>query len=72
MNAKTNAVFSRKDGGKLIDRVLSFIHDISLLAFRVHTYCEPGLTPGTGYWQRRSERDTIDIASGGSAQQHFR
>ena len=44
-NAKTNSVFGRQAGGKLIDRVLSFIHDDSVLVFRVHMYCEPGLTP---------------------------
>ena len=68
INAKTHAIFGWQASGKLIDRGLSFIHDDSVLAFRVHMYCEPGLTPGTGRWQRRSERDTIDIASRGSAQ----
>ncbi|MGA8849287.1 MAG: hypothetical protein WB564_05630 [Dehalococcoidia bacterium] len=72
INTRTHALFGWQASGQLINKVLSFIHDDNSLAFWVHMYREPTPTRGTGYWQRQSERDTIDIASRGSDHEYTR
>jgi hypothetical protein len=55
INVEIHAIFGWQANGKLIDNVLSSIHNVDFLAFWIHINCEPKPTHGIGYWQYGSE-----------------